>query len=455
MDNNKKIELFEKTPIRIAVAQLSVPVILSSLVIIIYSLADTYFVGLLNSPVQNAAVTLVTPVLFTFNVVNNLFGMGTSSIMSRSLGSKDYETVYCSSAFGFYGALFCGILFSALCICCQNPLMNLLGADETTWDATMGYMFWTVFCGATPAILNVVLGHMFRAEGDSVHASIGTMSGCLLNMVLDPIFILPHGLNMGATGVGLATFLSNCVSCIYFFIHLYRKQGHTYVCVSPRKLTFNKAIVSGICSIGVPASIQNLLNVTGMTILNNFTSAFGADAVAGMGITQKINMVPLQIALGFSQGIMPLVSYNYTSGDHNRMKKTILFAIRIMMPSIILVTVGFYVGAGNIIRMFMDNGIIIDYGTRFLRGFCISLPFMCMDSLTVGVFQALGMGKASLFFAILRKVILEIPAIFILNYLFPLYGLAYAQFAAEVILAIAAVFMLVWILKKDGLSSPK
>lgn len=161
-------------------------------------------------------------------------------------------------------------------------------------------------CGAAPAILNVVLAYMVRSEGASFHASVGTMSGCLLNMILDPIFILPWGLNMGAAGAGLATFLSNCVACLYFFVLLYVRRNTTYVCILPQKFGFQAAVVIGVCSVGIPAAIQNLLNVTGMTLLNNFTAAYGADAVAAMGITQKINMVPLQVALGFTQGVSPL-----------------------------------------------------------------------------------------------------------------------------------------------------
>lgn len=449
MGRNENAELFEKASVHEAVAQLTIPVIISSLVIVVYSLADTYFVSLLNDSVQNAAVTLVTPVLFTFNVAHNLFGMGAASMMSRSLGSRDYKTVYQCAAFGFYCALCWGVLFSILCIGFQNPLLRLLGADWETWKATREYMFWTVFCGAAPAILNVVLGHMFRAEGDSVHASIGSMSGCILNMILDFIFITPHGLNMGAEGAGLATFLSNCVSCLYFFVILYWKRGRTYVCIHPKQVVFKKDIVLGIGNVGVPAAIQNLLNVTGMTLLNYFTASFGADAVAGMGITQKIHMVPIQIALGFSQGIMPLVSYSYGAGDFKRMKQTILFAVKLMLPPILITTAGYYIGAGKLVGLFMDNVVIVDYGTRFLRGFCLSLPFLCTDSLITGVFQALGMGKTALTFAILRKAVLEIPAILLLNFLFPLYGIPYAQLVTEIVLAVAGVIMLFRIFRRE------
>ena len=448
MEVNQKSILFEETPIPKAVMTLAIPTVLSSLVMVLYNLADTYFVGILNDPIQNAAVTLASPVLLAFNAVNNLFGVGSSSMMSRALGRKDYDTVRRSSAFGFYCSLFCGIFFSVLCATFLGPLLKLLGADANTWDATAAYMHWTVLCGAAPAILNVVMAYMVRSEGAALHASIGTMSGCVLNMILDPIFILPWGLNMGAAGAGCATFLSNCVACCYFLILLKVKKGRTFVCISPKKFGFRKAIVLGICAVGIPASIQNLLNVTGMTILNNFTAEFGADAVAAMGIAYKIYMIPLQIALGSSQGIMPLISYNYGSGNIRRMKESLAFTLKLMVPAMVLVTLVYYVGAGTLIGAFMKSDTIIAYGSRFLRGFCLGLTFMMVDFLAVGVFQAIGLGKAALVFAVLRKIVLEIPALFILNVLFPLYGLAYAQAAAEFVLAMAAVVMLRWIFAK-------
>lgn len=443
MEDQQKTLLFEEMPIPRAVAKLAVPTILSSLVTVLYNLADTYFVGMLNNSVQNAAVTLAAPLILAFNAVNNLFGVGSSSMMSRALGSRDYETVHRSSAFGFYCSIFCGLLFSLLYVVFQPFVLTILGADTTTAEATAGYLRWTVACGAAPTILNVVMAYLVRAEGAALHASIGTMSGCILNIILDPIFILPWGLNMGAEGAGLATFLSNCVACGYFFVLLYVKRKNTHVCIRPSMFCLKRRIVLGVCGVGIPASIQNLLNVTGMTVLNNFTSSYGSDAVAAMGITQKINMVPMQIAMGLSQGIMPLISYNYASGNTPRMKKTLTFAAKISLTALVIVAAGYYVGAGALVRMFMQDSTIVAYGTRFLRGFCLGLPFLCMDFLAVGVFQAVGLGKNAFIFAILRKVVLEIPALIILNALFPLYGLAYAQFAAELVLAAAAVVVLI------------
>ena len=443
MQDSKKVYLFEEMPLSRAIMTLSIPTILSSLVMVLYNLADTYFVGMLNDPIQNAALTLAAPVLLAFNAVNNLFGVGTSSMMSRALGSRDYDTVRRSSAFGFYCSLISGVLFSLVCTAFKNPLLAMLGASADTVSATASYMRWTVSFGAAPAILNVVMAYMVRSEGASLHASIGTMSGCLLNIVLDPIFILPQGLNMGAAGAGLATFLSNCVACLYFFVLLYVKRGHTYVCIHPAMFRPTAGVVRGICGVGIPASIQNLLNVTSMTFLNNMTSSFGSDAVAAMGISQKINMVPLQIALGLSQGIMPLISYNYASGNVQRMKRALISTVQISMSFLLLITVGYYVGAGQLVRMFMDNETIVGYGSRFLRAMSLAQPFLCLDFIAVGVFQACGMGGKALLFAVLRKIVLEIPALYLLNQLFPLYGLPFAQPLAELILATVAVYVLI------------
>lgn len=445
----KKTALFEQTPVPKAILVLSIPTVISSLVMVIYNLADTYFVGMLNNSIQNSAVTLAAPVLLAFNAVNNLFGVGSSSMMSRALGRKDYDTVRRSSAFGFYCAIFCGALFSLLVTIGKTPLLTLLGADAQTAAVTGEYLKWTVSFGAVPAILNVVLAYLVRSEGSTLHASLGTMSGCILNIILDPVFILPWGFNMGAAGAGLATFLANCVACVYFFVFLFVKRKSTFVCISPRAFSMKRAILLGVCGVGIPASIQNLLNVTGMTVLNNFTSVYGPDAVSAMGIAQKVNMVPMYITMGVSQGIMPLISYNYASRNTSRMKQTVTFSAKLSLAFLALITVGYYIGASFWISLFMKNEAIVDYGAKFLRGMCLSLPFLCMDFLAVGVFQACGMGKKAFLFALLRKIVLEIPALYLLNWLVPLYGLAYAQLTAEFILAIAAVLVLFRIFQEE------
>ncbi len=440
---SERMALFETERISTAILKLAIPTVLSSLVMTLYSLADTFFVGMLNDSIQNAAVTLSAPVLLAFNAVNNLFGVGGSSMMSRSLGRKDYQSAYKSSAFSFYSSIVAGLFFSSLAFFFNDQLLTVVGSDASTMDATRAYLKWTVVYGATPAILNVVMAYLVRAEGSAMHASIGTMTGCLLNIVLDPIFVLPQFIGMGAEGAGLATFISNCVAVCYFLVLIVYRRKYTYVSIDPRRVSLQRFIVLGVCAVGVPASIQNLLNVTGMTLLNNLTSAHGADAVAAMGIAQRLNNVPFSIASGFTQGLMPLVSYNYASGNHRRMRDGIVFSAKVVVAILLAIALSYFLFSGFFISLFMSDEEVVAYGTRFLHGFALGIPLLGIDFLAVAVFQAVGKGLYSFLFAITRKIVLEIPAIILLNMLFPLYGLAYSQFAAEIFMAVIAVVTLV------------
>ncbi len=441
--------LFEQMPVPRAAGRLMIPTILSSLVMVIYSMADTYFVGLLNNPIENSAVTLAAPMLLAFNAVNNLFGIGSSSMMSRALGEKDFDKVRKSSAFGFYCSLFFSLMMSLLCTVFFHPLLRLLGADSATITATAAYLRWTVLLGAAPSILNVVMAYLVRAEGGALHASIGTMSGCILNIILDPVFIMPWGLDMGASGAGCATFVSNCTACSYFFVLLYVKRKNTYVSIHPRDFRLQKEIITGVCGVGIPASIQNLLNVTGMTILNNFTAVYGPDAVAAIGIVQKIYLVPLQVAMGSSQGVMPLVGYSFSARNYKRMKETILFIAKVMLPIMMISSIFCYFKAEWLVGLFMKKQEILYYGGMFLRAYALAMTFLAIDFLAVGVFQAIGMGKKSLLFAVLRKIVFEIPALILLNIVFGVHGIAYAAFVAEFMLALCATWMLRRIFKEN------
>lgn len=450
MKNQDKEELFERMPVPNAVAKLAIPTVIACMVMVLYNLADTFFVGKINDPIETGAVTLAAPVILAFNAVTNLFGTGCSSMMSRCLGKKDYEGVRQSAAIGFYGAIIAGLIFSLSATIFRPGLLNLLGADSESFSRTAAYMFWTVSLGSIPSMLNVVMSNLVRAEGSSLHASVGTMSGCILNVILDPFFIMPWGLGMGAAGAGLATFISNLVATGYYLVYIYTKRNETYVSINPKDfLNANKRIVGSIFYVGVPASIQNILNVIGMTIMNNFMAGYNIHAVSAMGITHKVGMVPMYAAMGIAQGILPLVGYNFASGNRKRMKDTVRFTEKIAGAFMIIAAATFFILSSEIIGIFMKDALVVEYGGAFLKGMALGTPFLFFDFLAVGIFQACGMGKESLIFAILRKVALEIPAMFVLDKLFPMYGLAYAQLVAEFVLSIIACIILEKIINKQ------
>lgn len=443
-----KEELFERMPVTKAILKLTIPMIISSIISILYNLADTYFVGILNDPVQNAAVTLVAPATVLFFGVTNLFGIGASSLMSRKLGEKNYEDVKRASATGIYFGLFSAALISFIALVFNSGLIKLLGSSEITYKVTKEYMFWTVCLGAIPAIMNILFSFLLRAEGRSVHASVGAISGCILNIILDPFFILPFGLNMGAAGAGLATFISNVFATLYFVVLLVKIRAKTLVSLNPKYFSLRPDILKNIFIVGIPGVFQNFLNVISMTIMNNMASGFGTDLVASMGIVGKVNQIPIQVIFGFSQGIMPLIGYNYACKNIKRVKETIRKEFVIVLGILAIVMAVFIAGGKPIIRMFMNNDNIVKIGSFFLFATALSLPFMSMDFITVGISQSFGMGKIALIYSFLRKLFLEIPFIFIFSKSFGMNGLAFPAMATEMIMSIISVFVLTRLIRK-------
>lgn len=438
--------LFEQEKISKAVFSLSIPTICSNLVMILYSLADTFFVGLINSPAQTAAVSLASPILLAFNAVNNLFGVGASSMMSRALGAKDYKTLKQSSSFGFYGALFSGIVLSVIIACVLTPLCHMLGANAETLEPTRQYLIYAVILGAPFSILNVVLAYMVRSEGNTLHAAIGTMSGCLINIVLDPIFIL--GFGMQAAGAALATLLSNVCAVIYFLVYLYIRRHKTMICISIKEFTLRRQIVGGVCNVGIPASIQNLLNVASQILINFLASGYGTVAVAAIGISFRASQVMLYVAMGISQGVMPLVGYTYAAGMIKRMKECIFFTLKISCLILLTLTIFYEIFPREIIDVFIANEETVSIGSVLIRGMALANPFLALDFMAVGVFQACGKGMLSLIMALLRKLAFEIPFMLLFNAVFGLYGLGFSAFAAEFLMAIIGMFLLFRLLKQ-------
>lgn len=446
-DLNKE-ELFERMPVTKAIFTLTIPMIITSIISIFYNLSDTYFVGILNNPVQNAAVTLVAPAMTLFYAVTNLFGIGGSSLMSRKLGLKQFENVKKASATAIYFGLFFSVLLSAVTIIFNRQMLKILGTSDETYEITKQYLFWTVGAGAVPGIMNLLFSFFLRAEGRSFQASIGNIAGCVLNIILDPFFILPFGLNMGAAGAGLATFIANCCAFVYFICLMLHLHGKTYVSINPKHFTLEPEIIKSIFIVGIPGVFQNLLNVVSMTILNNLATGFGTDAVASIGIVNKLNQLPIQVIFGFSQGVMPLIGYNYASKNFPRMKGVIKKTFAITLGCLAVI-VSMNLLAGNVfVRFFMDNDSIVKIGTRFLQASALGLPFMCVDFVVVGISQAFGMGKYALVFSFIRKAFLEIPLLFVFSSIFGLYGLSYTQLAGEMVMAVLALCVLKHLMKK-------
>lgn len=429
----KGTALFESAPIPKAVAYLSIPTVLSSIVSIVYGITDTFFVGLLNDPVQSAAIALSSSVTLAFIAVQNLFGIGGSSLMGRYLGSGRQDKARESAAFALWGTIIAGAVYSLIMLLFQNAILNAVGASGENRLPTLRYLRYTIVFGAIPSILNVVLAYITRTAGKAPEASIGTTLGCVINIILDPIFILPKFLGLGAAGAGMATLIGNCAACGFFLIVMLKHHGEGFFSFDPRKAFADRKIALGVSEIGIPAAVQNLLNVAGMTVLNKFAAGYGDSAVAAMGISFKIYFIPMQICNGLSGGILPLLSYNCGNGNMKRVRQTAVFTGAISVGFMLIMAAFSMIRSDALVRLFIDNDEIVRHGGALLRRFVPALPFLCLDFLGITVFQSCGKGRLCLFFAILRKAVLEIPCLMLLNRVIGLYGLPFAFVIEEVI----------------------
>ena len=404
-------DIFEKESVSSAIIKLAIPTIVSSLVTVIYNLADTYFVGLLNDPVQTAAVTLAAPALLAFNAINNLFGVGTSSAMSRALGRGDSNLVRRCSVFGLYCAFISSVLFSVFTGLFRTPLLGLLGASAKNAAATSEYMRWAVTCGAVPSILNVVFAFLVRSEGSSLHASIGTMSGCILNIILDPILIF--ACDMGVRGAALATVISQTVSAawVLWFVCSTRSTLRLrvqYLRISPR-------VMASVLALGlspfIMQSTESLVQIAFNTSMQSYGGDLYVSAIVIMSSVMQFFTMPV---MGFAQGAQPIIGFNYGAGNYDRVKSAAKYcAVFCLAFSLLLWGVAVFFPKLPV-RVFTDDPAVVELAAQIMPVFFLGMAIFGVQLALQQVFIALGQAKVSIFIALLRKLILLIPLVIIL-----------------------------------------
>lgn len=408
-----------------AIAKFAIPTILSQLVTLLYNLADTFFVGHTNDPSQVAALTLSFPLFMSLTMVGNLFGIGANSFISRSLGQGDRERASHASTFAFYGALCSVLLLIAVLWTFMTPILAVIGAvTAETFRATRDYLTWTVLLGGIPTVSALMLGHLIRAEGNTKQASIGMALGGFLNIGLDYIFVPILGL--GAKGAAIATFLSNIAAFLYLLQVILRKQDSVIV-LDPRKLHFDPWIARQVVLVGLPAAAIIILGSSANIVLTHFMSEYGDVSIAAFGIVQKIGTIAIQITVGLTQGIMPLLGYCYGSKDMARFREIsrLSFFILACYAGLCLIVVELF--ANSLITIFIQETATVEKGIRFLRLWFLCAPGMCFTNLFSSIFQSMGKWVQSLLLSVIRQAALLFPLLIILNSLAGEFGLVCAQ----------------------------
>ncbi|MBQ8730428.1 MAG: polysaccharide biosynthesis C-terminal domain-containing protein [Lachnospiraceae bacterium] len=438
--------MIENNSIPKTVAKFAIPTILSQLVTLLYNLADTFFVGHTNDPSQVAALTLSFPLFMSLTMVGNLFGIGANSFISRSLGQGNKKNASKASTFAFYGALMgVVLLISILCIFI-TPILHTIGAKtDAAFKATKAYLMWTVVYGGLPTVAALMLGHLIRAEGNTKQASIGLAIGGVLNIGLDYIFVSLMGL--GAEGAAIATCISNVVSFIYMVFIVHRNHDSIIV-LNPLKLVFEKYIIKQVILVGIPAATIIILGSFANIVLTHFMSPYGDVSIAAFGIVQKIGTIAIQITVGLTQGIMPLLGYCYGANDIKRMKAISNFSFILLACYATFCLLIVEIFAKPFIMLFISEGTTVSKGIEFVRVWFLCAPGMCFTNLFGSIFQAMGKWFHSFILSVIRQVGLLFPLLIVMNKYVGEFGLVCAQPIADTISLFIGIILYVTLMKK-------
>ncbi len=431
-----------------AVAKMAIPSVISSLVTVVYNMADTFFVGQTGDPLQVAAVSLTNPIFILLMAFANMFGMGGSAVASMALGEHNEKRVKNASAFMTYASLVVGIIVMAVLLIFMKPVLTLFGADAQTYDFARGYVLHISY-GAPFVIWSAAASFIVRAEGSSKEAMIGSMIGTVSNIVLDPVFISVFG--MGAAGAAIATTIGNILASLYFVWYFLKKS--TYFSIIPKDFKISDGVMSRICATGFPTAIFSVLMSVSTIVLNQILVAYGNAPVAAFGVVFKANMFITFLQLGLANGVQPLLGYNYGSGDTKRFRAVEIFTKKCCVIVGALATLLFFVLRTQIITMFINDTDVIYYGVKMLTAYMLSGPVIGILFVNMNCMQSTNRALPATILSILRQGALLIPLFFILNLVFGINGVFFAQAVTDYVAIILSV--IIWMRAKKQMAVKK
>ena len=433
-------DVFKNLPVSKALIKMILPAVASQLIVLIYNMADTFFVGQTNNPYMVAGTSLILPVFNISLCLAGLAGIGGGSMISRLLGQEREEEARKVSVFSLYLAIFIAALFSLGMGLFMEPILNILGAGDNTHDYARQYATCVIVIGGIPTVLSNVLSNLIRSIGRSREASTGIILGGLLNIALDPLFmfvLMPEGNEV--LGAGIATCLSNCVALLYFIVVLIRMGKNSVISFSPALGFPRRSSVLAVFGVGVPSAITTLLFDLDYVIIDRLMVSYSELALAAVGIVLKVERFPLNVGLGICQGMMPLVAYSYSAGNEKRMNDTVRLSRNLGLIVAAVSIVLYELFAPEFSRLFISDSETVALASQFLRVRVLATPLMFMSFFTVYLFQAFGKGRISLFLGVTRWMVFNIPMLFLLNSIFGMFGLVWSQATADTLTVILSL----------------
>lgn len=427
MNHQKSMEVFHTAPVAQAVFKNALPAMAAMLMVLVYNLADTFFIGQTHDALQVAAVSLATPVFLIFMAVGTVFGVGGTSVISRALGEgkADYAKKVCS--FCMWSCIIVGVIMAAFFLVFMNQILSLIGASADTWDLTKTYLT-IVACSGPFVLISNCYSNVIRAEGKSGSAMMGQLLGNLFNVILDPIMILGFGWDIA--GAAIATVIGNGIGAGYYICYFHRRKSS--LSISVKAFTVKNKVCSSVLAIGIPAAFGSLLMSVSQIIVNSQMAEYGDMAIAGIGVAMKVTVITGMICMGLGQGIQPLLGFCVGAKLWQRFNAVFRFSAIFALLLGAFLTILCYLSAGRIVSVFLTDTTAFDYAVRFSRILLTTSFLFGLFYVLVNAIQAMGAATASLIISLSRQGIIYIPALFILKAILGLTGLVWAQPVADI-----------------------
>ena len=435
-DDKRIFLLSREKPVK-AVVRLGVPLIAGMMIMVLYNLVDTYFIGLTRDDYQLAAVNLAYPVMMVTVAVSNMVGSGSASLISRSLGAGDMEKANHTVTAGILLTALNSVLVGGAGLLFLKPIVAGLGARSGTFVYTEQYVR-ILLLGSLFTMGNYTFGQLLRSEGSVNKTVIGMLVGTITNIVLDPVFIF--GLGLEVRGAAIATVLGNAAG-MAVSLWCYGK-GKTLLRPSWRYLRPTGEILREIFWVGVPATLETLLTSVAYIVNNNLAVAYGELTVAAMGVAQKILSLGSYIYQGFAAGTQPIMGYNYGAKNHRRMIAVLRSGVLVVSGTELCVMAAYALCAPALVGLFTGSPEVIFTGSLVLRTVMWILPFVGAVSMCRMSFQAMGKPQYAFAITLVRQLLLYMPLLILLDRTFGFHGMLWAQPVTEAVMMAASIGLL-------------
>lgn len=430
------LEEYNAMPVKAAVSKNAIPAMCTMLLVLVYNLADTLFIGMTHDPLQLAAISLTTPLFMMFSAVSNIFGMGGTSVISRAMGEKRTEYTKKVSSFCMWTATAIGIILAAVFCIFAEPILKALGASQDTLPLAYSYLVIVAFSGPF-SMISGTFSKILTAEGQPKKAMTGISMGNLLNIILDPIFIL--GFHWGVAGAAIATLISNIVAAGYYLWYFLSKKSS--LSIRLKDYSAKDKICSGVLSIGIPAALGSMIMGVSVMIVNSLMSGYGDMALAGSGVATKVTMVTGMLCIGIGQGVQPLLGYCVGAKSWKRYKETFRFSLIFAFIVGVIMTGLCYIFTPQIVGAFLTDNNAYDYAFRFSRILLTTSALFGIFYVFQNSLQAMGAAVSALLVNISRQGLIYIPLVYVMNSILGVNGLLWAQPIADILSLILAVVL--------------